>query len=126
VPSGFTFGPLILDAAKRRLSSAGEPLGLSARHFDVLLALVAGAGRIVPKDDLIQAGWRDVAVVAVSTTGGSACAKAGAAARNASDVRTELATMRRTRRNERIVMVASWSHRARRLGGSPDEEAEKV
>jgi len=35
---------------------------LSDRHFDVLSALVAQAGRIVAKDDLVRAGWQDVAV----------------------------------------------------------------
>jgi DNA-binding winged helix-turn-helix (wHTH) protein len=35
---------------------------VSDRHLDVLSALVASAGRIVAKDDLVRAGWQDVAV----------------------------------------------------------------
>ncbi len=40
----------------------GEPVQISDRQLDVLLLLVARAGQIVAKDDLIQAGWKDVAV----------------------------------------------------------------
>lgn len=35
---------------------------MSERQLDVLLLLVARAGQIVSKDDLLQAGWKDVAV----------------------------------------------------------------
>ena len=62
MPGGFAFGPFTLDAARRRLMASGEPVALSDRHLDVLLVLVANAGRIVAKDDLVKAGWQDVAV----------------------------------------------------------------
>ena len=51
-----------LDPAKRRLFAAGEPVAISDRQLDVLLLLVERAGQIVSKDDLIEAGWKDVAV----------------------------------------------------------------
>ena len=35
---------------------------ISERQLDVLLLLVARAGQIISKDDLLQAGWKDVAV----------------------------------------------------------------
>jgi DNA-binding winged helix-turn-helix (wHTH) protein len=64
VPAGvrFLFAPFELDAARRRLMVRGEPVAISDRQIDVLLTLVERAGQIVPKDDLLQAAWRDVAV----------------------------------------------------------------
>ena len=64
MPAGarFVFGAFDLDAGRRRLTNAGEPVALSDRQLDVLLLLVARAGQVVSKDDLIQAGWKDVAV----------------------------------------------------------------
>jgi DNA-binding winged helix-turn-helix (wHTH) protein len=64
VPAGvrFLFERFELDPSRRRLTCAGEPIALSDRQLDVLLLLVARAGQIVPKDDLLQAGWKDVAV----------------------------------------------------------------
>ena len=44
------------------LARAGEPVVISDRQLDVLLLLVGRAGQIVSKDDLLQAGWKDVAV----------------------------------------------------------------
>ena len=58
----FVFEPFELDPTRRRLTSSGEPVAVSARHLDVLLLLVVRAGQIVSKDDLLQAGWKDVAV----------------------------------------------------------------
>jgi DNA-binding winged helix-turn-helix (wHTH) protein/Flp pilus assembly protein TadD len=51
-----------LDPDRRRLTAAAEPVAISDRQFAVLLALVARAGQIVAKEDLLQAGWQDVAV----------------------------------------------------------------
>jgi len=56
------FEPFELDAARRRLTVSGEPAAMSDRQLDILLVLVARAGEIVSKDDLLQAGWKDVAV----------------------------------------------------------------
>ena len=58
----FVFDSFELDPSRRRLSAAGEPVAISDRQLDVLMLLVAHAGQIVSKDDLIQAGWKDVAV----------------------------------------------------------------
>lgn len=64
MPSGlrFAFSQFELDLPRRRLTAAGEPLAVSDRQLDILALLVARAGQIVPKDDLLQAGWKDVAV----------------------------------------------------------------
>jgi len=58
----FAFDRFELDPARRRLTAAGEPVAVSDRQFDVLLLLVARAGQIISKDDLLEAGWKDVAV----------------------------------------------------------------
>jgi DNA-binding winged helix-turn-helix (wHTH) protein len=58
----FAFASFELDPQRRRLTLAGEPVAIPDRHLDVLTALVARAGRIVAKDDLLEAGWKDVAV----------------------------------------------------------------
>src|SRR5262249_39150421 len=58
----FVFDAFELDPAGRRLTASGQPLAISDRQLEVLHLLVARAGQIVSKDDLLQVGWRDVAV----------------------------------------------------------------
>lgn len=58
----FAFGSFELDASAKRLYRDGEPVVLGGRHVELLCALVAKAGQIVTKDQLIQIGWGDVAV----------------------------------------------------------------
>jgi DNA-binding winged helix-turn-helix (wHTH) protein len=64
VPTGvrFVFEPFEIDTARRVLTAAGEPVAISYRQLDVLLSLVTRAGQIVSKEDLLDAGWKDVAV----------------------------------------------------------------
>jgi DNA-binding winged helix-turn-helix (wHTH) protein len=61
-PLIFAFESFELDPVRRRLRASGEPVSISDRQFDVLSLLVARAGQIISKDDLIHAGWKDVAV----------------------------------------------------------------
>jgi DNA-binding winged helix-turn-helix (wHTH) protein len=58
----YEFGPFRLDAGVRRLTRGSEELLVPARHFDVLVALVAQRGVTLSKDALVEAAWRDVAV----------------------------------------------------------------
>lgn len=58
----YTFGPYQLDIQRRRLVLGNEPVALPDRHIDILHLLVARAGEVVAKDDLITAAWKDVAV----------------------------------------------------------------
>ena len=58
----YEFGPFQLDAGARRLTRDGAPQAVSARHVDVLVALVARAGTVVSKDALVDIAWREVAV----------------------------------------------------------------
>jgi two-component system response regulator ArlR len=46
-----------IDPASRRASLDGEALDLTAKEFDLLSFLVANAGRVVTREELIQAVW---------------------------------------------------------------------
>src|SRR5258705_10577405 len=58
----YRFGPFELDSSGRRIVRDGEPVSVSDRHLDILILLASSAGRVVSKDALIEAGWKDVAV----------------------------------------------------------------
>ena len=58
----FRFGPYVLDARRRQLLRGGEPLKLYPKELDTLLALVERRGRVVEKDELLNAVWLGAAV----------------------------------------------------------------
>ena len=58
----FLFQQFALDPARRRLTASGEPVAIPDRQLEILLVLVARDGQIVSKDELLEAGWKDVAV----------------------------------------------------------------
>jgi DNA-binding winged helix-turn-helix (wHTH) protein len=58
----YSFGPFQLDEGTRRLMKDGEPVAISDRQVEILLLLLSRAGHIIPKDTLIEAAWKDVAV----------------------------------------------------------------
>lgn len=51
------FGPFTYDAAKHRLSREGEALALQPRPFALLGHLLAHPGRLLTKDELLDAVW---------------------------------------------------------------------
>jgi DNA-binding winged helix-turn-helix (wHTH) protein len=55
----FRFGPYELDSGRRRLLRNDEPLPLSDRHVEILLLLAANPGRVLSKDELIDAAGDD-------------------------------------------------------------------
>lgn len=61
-PSVYRFGPFVLDPGFRRLARDGESVPLRGRQMDVLLALLAHAGQLVPKAVLVRDAWNDTAV----------------------------------------------------------------
>lgn len=66
-PAVTSFGDLHLDAGRRELSVAGEPVPLTRREFDTLAHLVARAGEVVSREALLDAVWEiDSAVSANS------------------------------------------------------------
>jgi DNA-binding winged helix-turn-helix (wHTH) protein/tetratricopeptide (TPR) repeat protein len=58
----YEFGPFRLERDRRRLLRDGEPLALTAKVFETLLALVENAGRVVDKEELIARVWPDIVV----------------------------------------------------------------
>jgi DNA-binding winged helix-turn-helix (wHTH) protein len=58
----YRFGPFVLDVADRSLKRHGAPIPLTPKIFDLLVALVENAGRLVEKDALLRTVWPDVAV----------------------------------------------------------------
>ena len=59
---GYRFGGFELLRRERRLQQDGEAVPLGARAFDLLLALVEGADRLLTKQELIDAVWPGVVV----------------------------------------------------------------
>ncbi len=56
------FGHFVLDPAERRLLADGQPVVVGARAFDLLVALVAHAGSLVSKHDLLERVWPGLVV----------------------------------------------------------------
>jgi DNA-binding winged helix-turn-helix (wHTH) protein len=52
-----SFAEFELDAAHRRLLRAGKTLPLSAKAFDLLVFLAENAGRVVTKNEILDAVW---------------------------------------------------------------------
>jgi TolB-like protein/DNA-binding winged helix-turn-helix (wHTH) protein/Flp pilus assembly protein TadD len=59
---GYRFGPYGIDSGERLLRRSGELIPLPPKAIDTLLVLVASAGRMVDKGDLMQAVWPDTFV----------------------------------------------------------------
>jgi predicted ATPase/DNA-binding winged helix-turn-helix (wHTH) protein len=57
-----SFGPFRLSVAERLLEKDGRPIKLSARAFDILVALIRRPGEIVDKRELIAQVWPDISV----------------------------------------------------------------
>ncbi len=60
---GVVFGPYHLDPARRRLQRRGEPVALGGRAMDLLIALAARPGEVVPHQALFGAVWPGQAYV---------------------------------------------------------------
>jgi len=58
----YRFGPYRLDPAERRLSRGGTVIPLRLKVFETLRVLVENAGRLLTKEELLQAIWPGVAV----------------------------------------------------------------
>ncbi len=53
----YRFGPFLLDPAERLLSRDGAPVPLTHRLLETLLAFVRAPGRVLTKDELMEAVW---------------------------------------------------------------------
>ena len=68
IGSLFYFEGFSLDASRRTLCRGDAVVDLRPKCFDVLTCLVRGAGRVVTKDELIEAVWPKVVVTDESLT----------------------------------------------------------
>jgi two-component system alkaline phosphatase synthesis response regulator PhoP len=50
-------GPLLLDAASRRVRVSGQEVSLTRREFDLLEALMRGRGRVLTREKLLERVW---------------------------------------------------------------------
>src|SRR5580704_10338695 len=53
----YRFGPFLLDPRERVLSRDGSTVPLTHRLFETLLAFVRAPGRVLTKDELMEAVW---------------------------------------------------------------------
>jgi eukaryotic-like serine/threonine-protein kinase len=58
----YRFGAFCVDATRRLLIRGDQPVPVTGRAFDVLLALLDRAGQTVDKDDLLRTVWPDTLV----------------------------------------------------------------
>lgn len=58
----YRFGPFIVDTARMALIEGGRELELRPKAFNVLLRLLENSGRVVTKDELVEAVWPNVIV----------------------------------------------------------------
>ena len=54
-----TFAEFELDTVHRRLLREGETVALHAKAFDLLAFLIANKGRVVSKDEILEAVWAE-------------------------------------------------------------------
>ena len=62
LPPALEFGSFRIDPEQRLLLRDHEPVPLSPKAFDLLLALTERGGQVVPKDDLMKILWPDTFV----------------------------------------------------------------
>lgn len=62
VSATIAFGRFTLDPAECRLLRDGQPVPLSPRPFDLLVALASHPGRLLSRDELLQTVWKNAAV----------------------------------------------------------------
>jgi Tol biopolymer transport system component/DNA-binding winged helix-turn-helix (wHTH) protein len=64
----YEFGEFRLDAKKRRLWKNEELVSLTPKEFEVLFVLISNAGKVVEKDELLDAVWKDIYVEEATLT----------------------------------------------------------
>ena len=64
----YEFGPYRLDRTKRVLTRDGESISLTPKATDILILLVANAGEVVAKDELLREVWPDTFVEEANLT----------------------------------------------------------
>jgi len=62
----FEFGDFVLDPAERLLLFRGQPVRLTPKTFDLLVALVRHRGRLMSKDRLLDEVWPQIFVAEIN------------------------------------------------------------
>ena len=60
--SSSQFGPFLIDVGERMLQRDGEPVPLTPKAFDVLVALLERPGQLISKEELLQKVWPETFV----------------------------------------------------------------
>jgi DNA-binding winged helix-turn-helix (wHTH) protein len=55
--SFYECGPFRLEPAEHRLTREGNPVSLAPKAFELLVYLIQNQGRLVTKDQIMQAVW---------------------------------------------------------------------
>jgi DNA-binding winged helix-turn-helix (wHTH) protein/TolB-like protein/Tfp pilus assembly protein PilF len=58
----YAFGPFRLDPANRLLLRDGKPVSMAAKTYETLLVLIRNQGKVLSKDELLEAIWPDTVV----------------------------------------------------------------
>ena len=58
----YRFDPFLLDVSERLLLREDQPVHLTPKEFETLLALVRGGGRVIRKEELLKEIWPDTFV----------------------------------------------------------------
>jgi DNA-binding response OmpR family regulator len=61
------FGPIEMDRDRRSVHVSGAPLVLTARELDILALLAWREGRVVPRDEILEAVWGDASESAAAS-----------------------------------------------------------
>jgi Tol biopolymer transport system component/DNA-binding winged helix-turn-helix (wHTH) protein len=61
-PASGQFGPFLIDVEERMLRHDGEPVPLTPKAFDLLVALLEKPGQLISKEELLQKVWPDTFV----------------------------------------------------------------
>lgn len=54
---------LVMDLDSYQVSRSGEPIALTRTEFSILQALMRDCGRVIPRSELVRAGWGPRAVI---------------------------------------------------------------
>ncbi len=56
--SRFAFGDVVIDLHYRRVTRSGEPVSLTPREYELLVALARGGGAPVSASELVRTVWK--------------------------------------------------------------------
>ena len=59
IQSFYEFDSFRLDVKNKRLTAGDDTIALTPKEFDILLFMIENADRVIAKDDLLEAVWKD-------------------------------------------------------------------